>query len=645
MNKIRPEMIELLQLAPIKVLNFSNRTLNALLKNRVSTVGKILTTDEHVLEKMRGLGETSISEVLSSKQRIEKIIDQLIESNGNPEGDDLFEYIYNFNEDTNEINISSLNLSKAIKDKLLFSGISTLRDLINYSEDQITPILGGNPMYTSELVDVVYRRILNNTTTLRKQILLESSSKDIRCLGLSSRALNSLQRNDINTIGQLLECTKKQLLSFRGLGSTALDDINERLEIYVDSLLSKDGDSNGRSGLTIGEYWNSVPNDQRNNELLVKYYNGGRDKTLDSLGNEYGITRERVRQLIKKGEQKIRNAYLFGSINPKIKEAIEKASTEMTEINLVYVGDDIFTNAGAIHLLASAIPESVHIYKGPLINGEWLVRNEKETDNQITSLANLLLDRTEPMLLSDAITIFGVREDIIFSLKNIVEYNGYITLSTNRSAMGTDRISIVSNYLEALGRPASINEIAENTGLTFNQVRGAVSSPGYFVNVGKSIYDLANADYSDKNTGELIENILSAEDRALKISAVISYVRLYDKLIINSQINHVIDDNDSKFRRSGEYVLFKEWGDEKIITFAPSNYQIPLEDAILNIINDSENGEIFNTENMVDILAEKYGDTVSTNYNSVKQTLIKLRDEERIMRVGQNTSGYYCKNR
>ena len=645
MSMISPETIELLQIAPIKILGLSPRSYNALIKNGVLTVGKIYVTDEDAFSEMRGLGQTCVDEIIKVKQLVERIIDEIVESDPDPEGREYFSDIYNYGGDLSEISISSLGVSDYIKALLQSKGIDNLRDLVGYSEDQILPMLNNNTKLEYELLDAVYERIANNERELRIKALMSVSDKSIRSLGLSSRPQGVLEREGVNTIGQLLQLDKVKLLTFPGLGATGLDDINDKLEKYADLLRSSDGEKSGQISMNIGEYWRSVSEGiPRNYELLVKYYNGGREETLDALGTEHGITRERVRQIIKKGEQKIRNAYLYGTIDEKIKEIIRQSASKMTEINIVYVGDEVFSNAGAVRLLASAIPESVQIYKSDLINGEWLVENERETSNLVESLTNLLLGSYEPMLLSDIKTIFGVDDDFVFSLKNIVEYDGYITLKNNRQAMGTDRVSIISRYLEALGRPASINEISENTGLTLNQVRGGIGYQGYFINVGKSIYDLANADYSDKDTSGLMENILVAEDRALKTSEIIDYVKIYDKTINKTQIDRVIEDADTRFRKSGDYILMKDWGDDKIMTFAPGNYEVTLEEAIIDIIDNSEVGEIFNTEDMIIMLADKYGESVSTNYNSVKQTLIKLRDEERITRVGQNTSGYYSKN-
>jgi len=52
----------------------------------------------------------------------------------------------------------------------------------------------------------------------------------IEDLGLTERARNCLKRAGINSIGELVNCSEKDLLSITNFGQTSLKDVNERLD-------------------------------------------------------------------------------------------------------------------------------------------------------------------------------------------------------------------------------------------------------------------------------------------------------------------------------------------------------------------------------------------------------------------------------
>ena len=59
-----------------------------------------------------------------------------------------------------------------------------------------------------------------------------SSELDARIedLGLTERARNCLKRGGVNSIGELVACTEKDLLSITNFGQTSLKDVNDRLD-------------------------------------------------------------------------------------------------------------------------------------------------------------------------------------------------------------------------------------------------------------------------------------------------------------------------------------------------------------------------------------------------------------------------------
>ena len=51
-------------------------------------------------------------------------------------------------------------------------------------------------------------------------------------IGLNYRICNCLQARGITTIKELIACTDKQLISFKGIGKNSIRDIRQRLETY-----------------------------------------------------------------------------------------------------------------------------------------------------------------------------------------------------------------------------------------------------------------------------------------------------------------------------------------------------------------------------------------------------------------------------
>ena len=59
-------------------------------------------------------------------------------------------------------------------------------------------------------------------------------------LGLTERARNCLKRAGINSIGELVACSAKDLLSITNFGQTSLKDVNDRLDERGLSLRAED---------------------------------------------------------------------------------------------------------------------------------------------------------------------------------------------------------------------------------------------------------------------------------------------------------------------------------------------------------------------------------------------------------------------
>ena len=540
-------------------------------------------------------------------------------------------------ENNEVISILSLGLTNRIANTLMDNGIYTLDYLLQYTKGELLEMHGlgvGGVKDVQNALSKIGLELSEAVTSKNKANVQSYDHNGITSAGFSARTTNALINGGINSVGDLMRCSRNDLLEMRGLGTKCLKEIMSYLTKIenCESIFSASEEQ-----VSLGDFWAGLKQKDRNQQCLVEYYNGGYKVTYEVISQKYGVSRERIRQIIAKGLKKIRSAFERGAIKTDIIHIISEAADKRTEINTVDVSDGVFSNAGAVRLLAAVFPDEIKIIKHNSLNGEWLTRKNDNVDTALQKLIGDLNYRPNPISVNEVVSIYGINEDMLMSINSIIEKDGYVTSSKNKKATGTDRYTIISDYLRSINRPASIQEISDRTSLSLNQVRGAIDhNKSDFINVGQSIYDLIDADYSGKTIEMIAKKILVAEGKALKVDRVVSYVKRYldesnERIIRTILCSTLLKHNDS-------YILLSEWGDDKIKHFKPKSYAISIWDAIQTIINNSN--EIFDAEKMSEAIKAKFGDSVSDNTNSIRAALIKLADSGLIRKAGANTGCY-----
>ena len=459
------------------------------------------------------------------------------------------------------------------------------------------------------------------------------SQANVKTLGLSKRTVNTLIRNGVSSLSELITLSEEDIMNMDGMGAGGLGEIRDLAQqIAVNDDLTI-------QTYSIGEYWKEVSRDERNFNVLVDYYNGNSKLTLQDLADKYKVSRERIRQIISNGTERIYYAFTSGIISPRIAEKLVEYANKRTEIHMINISDAVFTGIGIANLAAAFRPKVFQIVSNRNVNGNWFTN----VDDNLNSILNIVVDglknHSKPLLISEVKELYSIDDSILMSIKGIIEKDGYVPHEKNKVTTGSDRFFIITRYLESVNRPASIPEIISNTCLTFGQIRGALSYKNTYVNVGKSVYDLVDREYNELSAAELAVNILTAENRALKIEAVIKYIQRYRNISKTSAIV-LLYDSRLLFIHDN-YVLIKGWPLEMIKRETiKKDYRVSLEDAVLETINASD--EIFDREKITDEL-KKYGNSVSMNPNSIRGTLIRLADKGRIIRVGGARTGCYAR--
>lgn len=194
-------------------------------------------------------------------------------------------------------------------------------------------------------------------------------------LDLSIRALNCLQAMKVIYIGDLVHCTAGKLMKQKNFGRKVLSEIGEKLndiklqlemnisgwppinideekKLYVKELISFRNRAQQKITSSIS-CSNSLEEElsalldsivapkthERDKKFILKYYgwDGKGGKTLESIGNEYGVTRERVRQVCDEFLKRLER----NGIKNKIQLPLVTKTIQFVKSNLPTMADEI----------------------------------------------------------------------------------------------------------------------------------------------------------------------------------------------------------------------------------------------------------------------------------------------------------------
>lgn len=237
--------------------------------------------------------------ILADIDKVDMVTISIYEIVHYPEYHDVFlEYVKN-----NDIKIIETNLSNRSKNQLMRNSLFYLSDIIFMEREDFynLPSLGANSV--NEIIELIYNYLDRNETGIRTLF-----SGDKSALFSDEKIKNSLI-SLFNSIG------------FNGLSFTEIKDKlklpeyieDDRLKKIIGTLLSeKQLEYVDYRCYRVYDNFEDVLNrctilNERSKSLLLKRLQG---KTLESIGQEYNITRERVRQIVKQEVKNVRNWYL-----------------------------------------------------------------------------------------------------------------------------------------------------------------------------------------------------------------------------------------------------------------------------------------------------------------------------------------------
>lgn len=627
--------ISLIRFLPISTIECGNRTKNCLYANDVITLGDLLILSYEQIGDMRGAGIKTIAEILELQSRIIEIIEGFKTGIISPS----IRYLPRINSlDNNVFNksIDVLALSQDNRVVLKKNGIQSCTDLLAKSTKGLLPAFGYDIQKVRVIVDSVFNYYI---IADKKQFDYDDNAMRLMnlgvvALGLSVRTINTLHKNSIYKVSDILN-KLDNLSGLRGLGNTGIREIEKGIERLCDLDVSAiEGNGRPAESIKIYDALKSHQTNDRNLDILIKYFNS-RSSTFESVSSNYGISRERVRQLISKQCKKLKMMYDAGAIDcGDILGTIDRYHLPVETSTIKDLSDGELNSRAICVILCKLIPDRYALFTDFRINGEWLCSDKKQLLETLDDICDLVKSERESIDISLITEKYSVSEDFIYSIKNIVITGEGINTRRNSKISRGD---VITGYFEKVKRPVSIGELVENTDLTPNQVRGALFNNDEFENVGKSVYALKYYDYTSVSSENLIKGLLLAENRALKYEYVLKYLNRYKNLEIFDVVR-LVKNNPELFKIQRSKIGLVEWDDNKFAKSKIKNYEIKLGDVMLEAL-DSFDGPV-NVDDVLGAVINRYGDRVSNSRISANSLLNKLAERELAIRVG---NGYYMR--
>lgn len=227
--------------------------------------------------------------------------------------------------------VQELFLSARASNCLRKANIKTIGELAYRTEEELLQVKNFTKKSLAEVKAILYKRdltlnlkidypkLVSNKTLFKTEDFLKQS---IDVLDLSYRAQHWLKKNRIETIGKLRNKSETQLLNIRNLGKKSVREIQYKLAECLDSMNNKFKKEpkfeEKTESLIINNIFDALreitekvfsPLDDRTKEIIKLRYGleDGHFHTLESIGNRYNITRERVRQIEQKTMRKLRH--------------------------------------------------------------------------------------------------------------------------------------------------------------------------------------------------------------------------------------------------------------------------------------------------------------------------------------------------
>ena len=302
---------------PIERTGLSNRSQNALHKADVFTVGDMLQHTEESLNEIRNLGKKSIEEILgkieyyrtmegqdgqeeseqqegSAANALMQQIITIADMIGMPEYHDvILEYVK-----ANDRLVRQLGLSKRPLNRLMDRGLEKLSDIIFMTRQDLLRIPSMGASSAEEIMTKIESYLETNETRLTavckgdgSAVFDDNAIRDMILQQYQNLGFGGLSLNEMKERLALPECVTEERLK-KVIGGLLKDNELE----YVDFRCYRVY----RRFVEVLDACDVVSD--RGRDIIRKRLQG---ITLEGIAQDYGLTRERVRQIVKRDVQKV----------------------------------------------------------------------------------------------------------------------------------------------------------------------------------------------------------------------------------------------------------------------------------------------------------------------------------------------------
>lgn len=317
---------------------------------------------------------------------------------------------------------------------------------------------------------------------------------------------------------------------------------------------------------------------ERSREILKKRFGltDGRIETLEKIGQDYGITRERVRQIISDAINKISKSLgsdVFKLAEDKIILEILGNSGIISEEDLVKnLGSDDPMESRAVSFLAACSSKIVSAEDKGLIKKSWVAsKNILKDVKSIEEIAKKVLDESKTPLTDIEMAQRIMAKDKDLSKNEVLNFLSVLrNISKNKfgkwgfsgwmeiNPKGTrERIYLV---LKEEGSPLHFREIAkliDKSGINKKKshpqtVHNELIKDKRFILIGRGIYALSEWGYVPGTIKDVLEKILKESGRPMTKEEVIEAVLKMRKvkkttIMINLNNKNVFIKNNDRY--------------------------------------------------------------------------------------------------
>lgn len=348
---------------PLTWLDLRARTFHALSRAGIYTVAQLAALDRDDLLSIRGIGEKGVADVARALERCSP-------GNALPSTATDAEQTLSTTVADSHAPLEALDLSPGLVQRLRERQVLTVGCLAQMSRQEFLAMDGVGPIALAETLaalSTIQRPLraphdaLSPASEIPHGPALSASGKTpLAALGLSARCHNALERAGVRTVERALCLSPEEILKVRNIGALSLQELLDKRAEWTrmsgDEQHRRLAEHTGRpesptlaetSSLAATASARSRPThtphrtdpgpdtferwidmwlhslDERSRDAVSSLYGlYGKSKTLEEIGALYGVTRERIRQIVTASLRKVRLGRRRSLVSPYIDSAI-----------------------------------------------------------------------------------------------------------------------------------------------------------------------------------------------------------------------------------------------------------------------------------------------------------------------------------